>query len=287
MKPNLPSDEDSEFLFWNAGRAKRSMMKRLKIYTISVVALVLVATAGYLWGVPAAHSRWTTHVHRRDVAAFVACVDEGTDSLVIVDAANDGVGVYVSTVLAEPQPEPYGERVQLGSPRALQIKARRDARSLERESERFTVLLGCLLKKVPWASYLKENVISVKPHWGWKWNHTDMSGELVIQVIFQSRLDMQGIVDAYAASPQAGHEWLKHMVYDEVVTIVDFTTVWSMGGQTEIPAGIFLFDDLPTRTVRIARLLSMQDTKDTELPGWYVTPTPVPEPTATPSHGPS
>lgn len=262
-------------------------MRRLWLYPVSVLLLVLFSIVGYLIGIPYAEAKYKTWQHRRDIAAFVSCVDKGTDTLVIVDAgyANDGVGVYVSTVLAEPQPEPYGERMQAGSPAAAQIRARRDARSMEREDERFTVLLGCLLDKVPWAGYLKENIINVTPHWGWKYGHTDMSGELFLQAIFRSRMDMQGIVDAYAVSPQAGHEWLKHMVYDEVVTIVDFTTLWAFGGHSEIPAGIFNFDDLPARTVRIAKLLSMQDTKDTELPTWYVTPTaPVPTPTEV-SHG--
>lgn len=258
-------------------------MKRLKLYICSFVILVLAALGGTIVG-PGVRRSIASHQHRRDVAAFVACVDKGTDTLVIVDAglANDGVGVFASVVITEPGPEQYGERVQAGSPAANLIKSRRDARSLEREDERFTVLLGCLLKKVPWAGYFKENLIAVTPHWGWKYNHIDVSGELILQAIIRSRPDMQGIVAAYALSPQAGHDWIVDMIEHERLTILDFTTIKMMGGNTEVPAGVFLFTDLPARTVRIAKILAQQDTEGSPLPTWYVTPTPRAEPTPIP-----
>src|SRR3989304_683398 len=244
-------------------------MKRLWLYPTSTVALFVLVLLGQWLVVPSVLPAAYRYGMRKDVANFVACEDRGTNGLVIIDAGygNDGVGVFIASVTTDPRPEPFPERS--GPPTTKAISERRLARIRARADNRTSALLTCFLKEIPWGEYLKLNIVDVQPHYGWRYGNTDMSGTLSGQLIFRNRCDIQTLATAYA-SGEPGHPGgmlLANWVDEDRVIVVDLArlAVFSGLGPIEVKEGDLSFDDIPERTMRIAKLLSVQDTTETPL----------------------
>ena len=241
-------------------------MKRLRVYTTSIVAIVLSATLGQYFLGDTIRARVDEWRRERQMAAFVSCVDSGTDSVVIMDAGRvaDGQGVYIAAVASRPQPEKFPERAGPGV--NDEINRRRTLRVLARASDTWATVLGCLVDEVPWAGYLKVTMVSLVPHFDQLSGTRAVSITANYQIVIRSRADIRALRLAYSMGSVngswPGNEMMGDWILEERVVVVDFAYIELLGGSTELKEKL-PFSDTRERILRVASITLMQDKAET------------------------
>jgi len=244
-------------------------MRRIRLYTIGVVVILLSAIVGVLWGQPA----YAEYLYGRavkakatQVAAFVKCVDEGTDNVVILDAgfAQDGYGVWIAVNSPRPEPEPYPERGYPGGNKG--ITERRTARAYNRAGQGWETLLGCLLDEVPWAGYLRMSYLDLGVHTDQLHRQVAVSASFNFQMIFRTRQDMRELLAAYQTWYRGGNALAGRWIKEERILFVNYAIPRQLGMEVEIRE-FFPFPDSAQRIKRIASIEVLQDTAETPTGG--------------------